>query len=284
MKNSPNNHEIAVFDSGIGGLTVAAAIRSMLPAEDLVYFGDLLHLPYGSKSRNAVLEFTRSAVNFLVRRDIKALVIACNTATSVAKYQLEKEVSIPVVGVIVPGARSACSVSKSNRIGIIGTTRTVASNAYPEAIHRVNPDMYVFQKATPLLVPLIEEGWIDHPVMKIVLSEYLRDFQGKAVDTIVLGCTHYPLIREAVQEILTDVHIVDSAHTTAVMLKEILCRKNILSEKTESGIFRVFLTDTTDYFQSMAQRILGNEVCSFHNVTLKYPNGRGVYTAQEKGV
>jgi glutamate racemase len=279
MKNSSNNHAIAVFDSGIGGLTVAAAIRNMLPAEDLVYFGDLLHLPYGSKSRNAVLEFTRSAVNFLVRQNIKALVIACNTATSVAKSQIEKEVSIPVVGVIVPGALAACRVSKNSRIGIIGTTRTVASDAYPEAIHRVNPDISVFQKATPLLVPLIEEGWVDHPVMKIVLSEYLRDIQGKAVDTIVLGCTHYPLIRGAVQEILKDVYIIDSAHTTAVMLKDTLHRKNLMSRKTETGVFRVFLTDTTDYFQSMAQRILGSEVCSFHNVTLQYPNGSAVYTA-----
>jgi glutamate racemase len=277
MKNKPNNHAIAVFDSGIGGLTVAAAIRSMLHSENIIYFGDLLHLPYGSKSRKAVLEFTRSAVQFLVRQNIKALVIACNTATSVAKEQMEKEVSIPVVGVIEPGARAACCVSANRRIGIIGTARTIASNAYPKAIHSQNPDMRVFQKATPLLVPLIEEGWAEHPVMRLVLCEYLRDIQHKSVDTIVLGCTHYPLIRGLVQEILKDVHIVDSAHTTAGILQEILRQRSMLSEKTGSGSLRIFLTDTTDNFRSMAEKIIGREGCSFHSVSLHYLNGRVVY-------
>ena len=277
MKNTPNNYAVAVFDSGIGGLTVAAAIRSMLPSEDLVYFGDLLHLPYGSKSQNAVLEFTRYAVHFLVRQNIKALVIACNTATSVAKERIEQEVTIPVVGVIEPGAREACRVSVNGRIGVIGTSRTIASNAYPEAIHRKNANMRVFQKATPLLVPLIEEGWAEHPVTKLVLSEYLKDIQNKSVDTIVLGCTHYPLISGLVQEILKDVHIVDSARTTAVMLKDILKRKSALSEKNEPGSLRVFLNDTTENFRSMAVNIIGSRGCSFESVSLHYLNGRAVY-------
>ncbi len=277
MKNTQNNHAVAVFDSGIGGLTVAAAIRSMLPSENLVYFGDLLHLPYGSKSREAVLEFTRYAVHFLVRQNIKALVIACNTATSVAKERIEKEMTIPVVGVIEPGAREACCVSVNGRIGVIGTARTIASNAYPEAIHRKNPDMRVFQKATPLLVPLIEEGWAEHPVMKLVLSEYLGDIRHKSVDTIVLGCTHYPLISGLVQEILKGVNIVDSAHTTAVMLKETLRRRSILSEKAGKGSLRVFVNDTTENFRSMAGKIIGRRGCRFESVSLHYLNGRAVY-------
>ena len=278
---------IGVFDSGIGGLTVAAAIKKALPSEDIIYFGDLLHLPYGSKSSRAVLDFTRAAVQFLLARSVKLIVIACNTATSIAKATIEAEVDVPVVGVIEPGARAACEVTMSEKIGVIGTQRTIASNAYRDAIKVLNPGISVHQKATPLLVPLIEEGWQSHPVTRLVLTEYLKDFADYGVDAVVLGCTHYPLIKSPVQDILKRVRVVDSADTTARAIIGILENGDIQREGTSKstqkrGSYKIYLTDYTDVFKSMGEQILGREIDDINIITLNWTEGNISYNVPRK--
>jgi glutamate racemase len=283
---------IGVFDSGVGGLTVAAAIQRALPGESIVYFGDLLHLPYGSKSSRAVEEFTRAAVQFLLERSVKLIVIACNTATSIAAHLIREEVNVPVLGVIDTGARAACRMTVNRRIGVIGTKRTIESNAYVEAIGKFDPRAEVFQRATPLLVPLIEEGWQSHPATRLVLREYLRDFTERGIDTIVLGCTHYPLIRSEIKAILGDVHVVDSADTTAGETAEILghAGRTVGSRSADEGVektrngrvdggFRVYLTDYTDVFGSMGEQILGVQLNDLHVIDLHWEEGAIHYAA-----
>ncbi len=283
MNNRDTDRPIGVFDSGVGGLTVAAAIKKALPGESIVYLGDLLHLPYGSKSEKAVLDFTRAAVNFLLGRGIKLLVIACNTATSVAMHIVEKEIDIPVIGVIEPGAQSACSVTKNGRIGVIGTTGTIKSGAYERALKEKNASFSVFQKDTPLLVPLIEEGWIGHPVLKMVLEEYFTFFNGTSIDTMVLGCTHYPLIQRQIQEVTGSVHIVDSAETTAAAVKS-LFESHRLGRGSEAGVgYEIFLTDYTDNFRSVGEKILQQKIDTVTTVTLRYSNGRVMYRENLSG-
>jgi glutamate racemase len=282
---------IGVFDSGIGGLTVAASIRELLPAEDIVYLGDLLHLPYGSKSSSAVLEFTRAAVHFLVGEGVKLLVIACNTATSIAMRKIEGEVDVPLIGVVRPGAHAACGVTENRRIGVIGTARTVESGAYETAIREIAPDASVLQKSTPLLVPFIEEGWIGHPALAMVLDEYLHCFEGADIDTLVLGCTHYPLIREDISERLRslygrddrEVKIVDSARTTAESTKALLAAKGLLNRnfstpRARAGTYRIHLTDYTDSFRDIGELIVGRSNFDPRVVSLNYDSGRVSYT------
>ncbi len=283
MNNRDTDRPIGVFDSGVGGLTVAAAIRKALPGESIVYLGDLLHLPYGSKSERAVLDFTRAAVNFLLERGIKLLVIACNTATSVAKHIIEKELAIPVIGVIGPGALSACSITKNGRIGVIGTTGTIKSGAYVRALKDRDAAVSVFQKDTPLLVPLIEEGWIDHPVLKMVLEEYFTFFHGTSIDTMVLGCTHYPLIRRQIQEIAGSIHIVDSAKKTAEAVKNLLEERNLDRSSGAGAGYEIFLTDYTDNFRIVGEKILQQKIDTVATVTLRYSNGKVVYRENLSG-
>jgi glutamate racemase len=282
-----SDRPIGVFDSGVGGLTVAAAIRRFLPAEPIVYFGDLLHLPYGSKSSRAVLDFTRAAVKFLLDRSVKLIVIACNTATSIAGQIIEGEVDVPVIGVIDPGAEAACRMTRNGHIGVIGTKRTIESNAYGDAIRKFNPHARVCQVATPLLVPLIEEGWQSHPVTRMVLDEYLGDFRESEVDTIVLGCTHYPLIRSEIQDLLGDVVVVDSAETTAREIVETLGygeaepvrrRPEDRGRLEPAGGYHVYLTDYTDVFRSMGENILGRKLDDLHIIDLDWAEGRINYS------
>jgi len=268
---------VGVFDSGIGGLTVAAQIRKSLPEESIVYLGDLLHLPYGTKSSSAILDFTRAAVNFLVSQNVKLLVIACNTATSIAMDILKEEVSIPLIGVIEPGAKAATEETKNNKIGVIGTTRTIESNAYPRAIMQIKPGIEVYQKATPLLVPLIEEGWIGHPVVDLVLEEYLSFFRKTDIDTIVLGCTHYPLIKKEIANQLSGAKVVDSATTTARIVKKALESGGLKNKNSNKGFCKIFLTDLTDNFSSLLKIIMDDALHQFEVVSLNYEKGKMKY-------
>lgn len=295
---------IGIFDSGVGGLTVAVEIQKILPYESIIYLGDLLHLPYGSKSSRAVLEFSKAAVEFLVMKNIKLLVIACNTATSVALDVISREVNVPVIGVIKPGVVYACRVSKNRRIGVIGTTRTIESMSYEKTIHSIDPDAFVFQKPTPLLVPLIEEGWLGHRVVNIVLEEYLRDFKDKGIDTLVLGCTHYPLLMKEISEILPGIKVVDSASTTAKMTKEILDKEIIMKKKYSEELdeklnkelnnlekiknytvnqkkssISIYLTDYSKNFEMLARLIIGNNFCVPEIVSLNYNKGKLEYNS-----
>ena len=272
-KNTQKRRAIGVFDSGIGGLTVALSIRRLLPGEPIVYFGDLLHLPYGSKSEHAVVQFSLAACSFLRSLDIKLLVIACNTAASLAMVRIVQEVDLPVVGVIEPGARAACAVTKNRRVGVIGTPRTIESGSYPAAIKKIDPNIKVYQTPTPLLVPLIEEGWSYHPVLKTVLAEYLKGLVARSIDTIVLGCTHYPLIKKEVQESLHgagNVRVVDSAETTAGETKKILEQMDMLLSAGIEDNLKVYLTDITTSFRAVAGRIMGSDDIDIEIVSSDY--------------
>jgi len=286
MSREKNNTKpIAVFDSGVGGLTVAAAIKRLLPNESIIYLGDLLHLPYGSKSAEAIIEFTDIAVDFLMNQDIKLLTIACNTSTSVALDFIRSKVKIPVIGVIRPGAEAAVRATQNNRIGVIGTKRTIESDAYKKEIEKIsaqtNRNIEVCQKATPLLVPLIEEGWKDHFVTELVLKEYLNYFEDKKIDTLVLGCTHYPLIRNRIGSLMHDVKVVDSAETTSLKVKELLVENKMLSEEEAEYDYSIYLTDYTDTFGELAKLIIGNGKNEINDkiniISLEYSRGKSSY-------
>lgn len=248
---------IGIFDSGLGGLTVARAIRRALPGENLVYLGDTARVPYGTRSARTVVKYATGCAERLLSFDIKLLVVACNTASGVALGELRSRLDIPVVGVIQPGARASVRATHSGRIGILATAGTVASGAYERAIHRENDAMRVFTQAAPLFVPLAEEGWVAGEVPRLAARRYLQPLADAGVDTIVLGCTHYPMLSETIHESAAellghDVAIVDSAEATAATLAEMLS-----ADSAAPGSLQILVTDLPGQFGSAASRFLG---------------------------
>ena len=250
---------IGVFDSGIGGLTVLRELLTRLPGESFVYFGDTARVPYGTKSAETVQRFSRENVHFLLDRNVKMVVVACNTASSHALPMLESEFEVPIVGVIEPGVRAAVEATRDGRIGVIGTAATVRSNAYPSKIQAKLPDAMVISQACPLFVPLVEEGWIDSPLTRMVAREYLKVYDGTGIDTLVLGCTHYPLLKGVIGEAVgKDVVLVDSAVETAREVEGVLRERGIAG--SGGGDFHIILSDTSPAFEGLATRCLGRVV------------------------
>lgn len=248
---------IGVFDSGVGGLTVFQAIGRRLPEESLVYFGDTAHVPYGNKSREAVTRFSLEIARFLKGHDIKLLVVACNTASALALPRLKRELGIPVVGVIEPGARAAARTTRSGRVGIIATEATVNSGAYQAALKRLVPKVRPVAKACPLFVPLVEEGWWGHPVTAAVAREYLEPVAREGVDTLILGCTHYPLLKPALARVMgPKVRLIDSAEETAAEVEALLERSGSRRRSGRGGR-RFFASDGPVRFLALAKRLLG---------------------------
>ncbi|MCX5787003.1 MAG: glutamate racemase [Elusimicrobia bacterium] len=248
---------IGIFDSGVGGLTVLRAIGRRLPGESLVYFGDTAHLPYGNKSPEAVTRFSVEVARFLKGRDIKVLVVACNTASALALPRLKRGLGVPVLGVIEPGARAAARATTRRRVGIIATEATVASGAYQRALKGLLPGVRSFGKACPLFVPLVEEGWWAHPVTRAVAREYLEPLQRAGVDTLILGCTHYPLLKASLARVLgPGVRLIDSAEETAREVEALLEREGLGSGRRR-GWRRFFASDGPDRFLRLAKRLLG---------------------------
>ena len=249
---------IGVFDSGIGGLTVAHEIIRQLPAESLIYFGDTARVPYGPKSPDTVLRYSREIARFLLDEGVKAIVIACNTATAHALAALREELPVPVIGVVEPGARAAVAASTSRRIGIIGTAGTVKSGAYDRAIRALEPDAIVSARACPLFVPLVEEGWIDHPATREIAREYLALFAGGDVDTLVLGCTHYPLLKRVIASVVgPGVRLIDSAAETAAETARVLAEHG-LGAGDATPVYRFIASDDPLMFLQLGQRFLGD--------------------------
>ena len=250
---------IGVFDSGVGGLTVVRQMHQELPAEDLIYLGDTARVPYGTKSPATVVRFACEDAEFLVRQKVKAIVVACNTASAWALSTLEREFGVPVFGVILPGARAAAAQTRNRRIGVIGTQATIRSGAYERAIVELDPRAKVFARPCPLLVPLVEEGWLDHSVTSGVLLEYLAPLLRRRIDTLVLGCTHYPLLKPAMQKIVgPNVMLVDSAESCAEYVRERLCALKLLSaSRRRTGWIQPFVTDEAERFEEVARRFLG---------------------------
>ncbi|MGQ9604195.1 MAG: glutamate racemase [bacterium] len=252
---------MSVFDSGIGGLTVLKVLLEKLPNERLVYFGDTAHLPYGSKSRDTVISFAKEIVGFLLTKHPKIIVIACNTASAYALEEVKAIVEIPVIGVIQPGVEAALDVTRNKRIGVIGTRATISTGVYVEAIQSIQPDVKVFSKACPLLVPLIEEGWTDHPVTYQVVREYLAPLLDCGIDTLLLGCTHYPVIKHIFKEIVgSDVNLVDSAERTAQVVEMILSENRLIADQLRGARCEIFVSDMHHGLRVQAEKFLGSEI------------------------
>ncbi len=256
-KNSP----IGVFDSGVGGLTVAREIIRQMPAEKLVYFGDTARVPYGSKSRDTVIHYSRQIYRFLMTKKVKAIVIACNTASAYALETLASESEVPIIGVIYSGARAAAAATKNGRIGIIGTSGTVDSKIYPKTIKAIRPEVEVIQKACPLLVPLVEEGLTHDSVTDEIIRRYVSEIKQKYIDTLVMGCTHYPLLRSAIRRIMgSSVTLVNPAYETAVELRELLRSKELLGSEDNKAKHSFYVSDLAEKFRDFASSILPQEV------------------------
>jgi glutamate racemase len=257
---------IGIFDSGIGGLTVLAALQRRLPGERFVYLGDTARLPYGTKSADTVIRYALRAAAFLAGHGIKMLVVACNTASAAALPALEDAMDVPVVGVVDPGARAAVAVT-SGEVGVIGTESTVASGAYPRAVHHLSPGVEVVARPCPLFVPLVEEGWFDHPVTREVARLYLEPFAGGRIDTLILGCTHYPLLRPAIAAAVGGgVRLVDSAEAVAAEVVEILGRTGMGSP--DAGSLRILVTDAASRVTRIARLILPDTAADLELVDL----------------
>jgi glutamate racemase len=254
---------IGIFDSGVGGLTVQRAILEAVPAADTLYLGDTARVPYGTKSAETVTQYSLRNARFLARHGIDLLVVACNTASAVALPALRAELSVPVVGVVEPGARVAARASHSGRIGVIGTQGTIASGAYQAAIHRERPGTTVIARACPLFVPLAEEGWTDasDELVRGIVRRYVAPLRAADIDTLVLGCTHYPLLEEAIAAELPGVALVDSARAIAADMKE-----RVGAPGRGAAEHRFFVTDTPERFLAVAGRFLGRPVWSAEHV------------------
>jgi glutamate racemase len=257
--NSNTELPIGIFDSGVGGLTVVRQIHKALPNEDLVYLGDTARVPYGTKSPSTVVRFSCEDTQFLLQQNVKAVVVACNTASAWALPTLEKKFKVPIFGVILPGVRAALEKSRNQRIGVIGTGATIRSKAYSSGLLARCDTAKVFARACPLLVPLVEEGWTNHRVTRAILAEYLAPFHRHRIDTLILGCTHYPLLKTAIRSAVgKDVTLVDSAESCARYVKERLEHLGLLSTtRRRAGTIQPFVTDETDRFADLAKRFLG---------------------------
>lgn len=260
---------IGVFDSGIGGLTVARELMRQLPAESIIYFGDTARVPYGPKSPDTVRRYSREIAAYLRERGVKALVVACNTATAHALGTLQAEESMPVIGVVQPGARAAVAASRGGRIGVIGTVGTIRSGAYERAIRSLRPDAHVIARPCPLFVPLVEEGWLEHEATRMVAREYLGAFGAEQVDTLVLGCTHYPLLKPLIAEVLgPGVALIDSAEQTAAEARRTLEARGLLAPAGSVPVRRYVASDAPDQFLRMAERFLGASIDGVETHTL----------------
>lgn len=252
---------IGVFDSGVGGLTVAREILNQLPNENIVYFGDTARVPYGSKSQDTIITFSRQIAQFLRTQNVKAIVIACNTASACALDTLQKENDIPVIGVIEPGARAAAQTTVNNKIGIIGTVATVNSGIYSQCLRDMKPEAQVYSRACPLFASLVEENWLYDSVTIEVAERYLSELKGYGVDTLVLGCTHYPLLRHTIQKVMGEkVHLVNPAYETAVTLKHVLEEKGIRRQEWGPTEHKFYVSDGAEKFKAFANTILPCDV------------------------
>jgi glutamate racemase len=256
-----NATPLGVFDSGIGGLTVARALFERLPQESVIYFGDTARVPYGPKSPETVRRYSGEILAYLLHRGVKAVVVACNTSTAHALDHLRAHAPVPVVGVIDPGARAAVAATASGRIGVIGTAGTIASGAYERAIRALRPDATVVSQACPLFVPLVEEGWFDHPATALVAREYLQPLERAQVDVLVLGCTHYPLLKPLLAKVLgPTVRLIDSAEETANAVRRELETAGMLAPSGGRPTHQFVVSDDEPHFRRVGARFLGEKL------------------------
>ena len=266
MKTAP----IGVFDSGVGGLTVAREIMRQLPDENLVYFGDTARVPYGSKSKANIIHFSRQIIRFLQTKQVKAIVIACNTASALALDVVQEEFDLPIMGVVIPGARAAVRESKNNKIGVVGTEGTINSKLYSRLIKGLEPGASVIGKPCPLFVPLVEEGFAKHHITDEVIDIYLKDMKQSDIDTMILGCTHYPLLRSKVKAYFGEkVHIVNPAYETAMDLKTLLKERGMENDSENLNKYKFYVSDAAEKFKQFANSILPYNVETIQQINIE---------------
>lgn len=254
------NNPIGVFDSGIGGLSVVKSIMENLPHENIIYFGDIARIPYGTKSVATIKKFTEQTVRFLLKQEVKAIIIACNTISAVAKETvLQLAGNIPVIDVISAGTKASTDIS--DKIGVIATPATINSNAYPRTIHQIKPEADVYTQACALFVPMVEEGFIDHPALELVAEEYLKPLIKNQIDSLVLGCTHYPLISKTIAKVIgQQIRIIDPAITACKELEKILSENKTLNSNTTNGTYKFYVTDVPVKFQRIGEMFLNHPI------------------------
>ena len=265
-----DNRPIGVFDSGIGGLTVLKEIVEQLPGEDIVYFGDTARIPYGTRSKETVIKYFFQSVRFLMTKDIKLIVVACNTASALAVAEAQKAFDIPLVGVIEPGSKAAVSATKNGTIGVIGTEGTINSGSYQRKIRKMLPSAEIIGLSCPLFVPIVEEGWENSDVAFITAQKYLLELKEHNIDSLVLGCTHYPALRYTINKVFENkVNLVNPAYETAKATRLLLKENNMLSEKLDGGKISFFVSDDPEKFKRIGGNILRKEITPVQKVNIE---------------
>lgn len=255
-----NDRPIGIFDSGIGGLTVVKEVIKALPHESIIYLGDTARVPYGPRSKEVIREFARQLTEFLLKKDIKCLVVACNTISAIALEEIKKISSVPVIGVIKPAAKKAVDITKLKKIGVIGTIGTINSASYEEEIQKLDSSVEVISEACPLFVPIAEEGFGSHQATKLIAQDYLSELKNSGIDTLILGCTHYPILIDTIKEVMgEEITLIDSAKLTAEELKKLLEEKNLLSDNPNPSL-RVLVTDAPQRVYLVASRFFGEDL------------------------
>ncbi|MCX8033995.1 MAG: glutamate racemase [Thermodesulfovibrio sp.] len=265
MKDKP----IGIFDSGVGGLTVLKEIYKLLPNENLIYLGDTARVPYGIRSPETVIKYSLECAEFLYKKGIKLLVLACNTSSSISLDTLRKNFDIPIIGVIEPGARKALEVTKNNKIGVIGTEATIQSKSYHLTIKSLNPDIFVISKACPLFVPIVEEGILEGAIADLIIERYLKEIKKIGIDTLILGCTHYPLLKKAIKKYMKDINLVDSAEAVAQDVKRLLIEKKFLNNQKSENTKIFYVTDAPDRFKKIGEIFLNFEIDTIYKISLE---------------
>ncbi len=261
---------IGVFDSGIGGLTVVKKLREYLPNESIIYFGDTARVPYGNKSNSTVIDYSVQNTKFLLKKNVKIIVVACNTASSIAIPYLSDISDVPVIGMIEPGTRLALQNTRNNKIGVIGTTSTISNKAYTKRLQELNNNIIVSEKACPLFVPLAEEGWIDHEATRLIALEYLRELAGKDIDTLILGCTHYPILSEVIENVMGEgVKLIDSGEAAAIEVNKQLNELNLKNDSNTKAACHFFVSDFPAKFKEIAERFMGQPLDEIEKISLE---------------
>jgi glutamate racemase len=264
-----SDHPIGVFDSGLGGLTVVSAIQKLLPDESIIYFGDTARVPYGNKSTDLIRGYSLEISDYLLNQNTKLLVVACNTASALALTTLKEHLDIPVIGVIEPGVRAALTATRNNRIGVIGTISTIQSNVYQKELRNRYEKISVFGQSCPLFVPLVEEGWVDDDITRRVAKIYLKDLNAQDIDTLILGCTHYPLLKSVLQEtVLPGTILVDSAEVVTKEIRSILNDLNLKTSAEDTGTLSCYVSDLPARFEMVASRFLGDSIAHVSKIHL----------------
>ena len=267
-KQIKNNRPIGIFDSGFGGLTVMSAISKLMPKENLIYFGDTAHVPYGSKSKKIVTEFATKISKFLVKNNVKMIVIACNTASAFSLETLKKIIKVPIIGVIEAGSVCAVENTKNKKIGVIGTEGTIKSCAYEKEIKKNNNKINCFSKACPLFVPLVEEGWTNGKITEDIINVYLKDLINKKIDTIILGCTHYPLLKSTIKKVIgNNINVIDSANAVALAVKKLLIGKKLLKVNGKAK-YQFYVSDGPEKFKNIGSKFLGKKILTVKKVEI----------------